>query len=160
MRCFFSFVFSAVCILFANRSDIKETMNNTKHLKKNKNYNEILDEHCIFNLQTVSTWHCYYRTSQDRRDVVGCRWKVAEQVKKITSIPETKKRDEMWMLCASIMSQAPGIMLLQSLGVFGIILILIYPIYWNKIFEIVTLNFAYHINLNEVNALLFRTFWT
>jgi hypothetical protein len=29
---------------------LKETMNNTKHLKKNKKYNEILEKPFIFNL--------------------------------------------------------------------------------------------------------------
>jgi hypothetical protein len=43
-------------IFFANRTlALKETTNNTKHLKKNENYNEILEKPFIFNLQTVST---------------------------------------------------------------------------------------------------------
>jgi hypothetical protein len=32
---------------------LKETTNSTKHPKKNKNYNEILEKPFIFNLQTV-----------------------------------------------------------------------------------------------------------
>jgi hypothetical protein len=34
--------------------EIVETTNNTKHPKKNENYNEILEKPFIFNLQTVS----------------------------------------------------------------------------------------------------------
>jgi hypothetical protein len=41
---------------FANRTlALKETPNSTKQLKKNENYNEILEKPFIFNLQTVST---------------------------------------------------------------------------------------------------------
>jgi hypothetical protein len=32
---------------------LKETTYSTKHLKKNKNYNEILEKPLIFNLQTA-----------------------------------------------------------------------------------------------------------
>jgi hypothetical protein len=40
---------------FANKTlALKETTNNTKHPKKNENYNEILENPFIFNLQTVS----------------------------------------------------------------------------------------------------------
>jgi hypothetical protein len=73
---------------FVNRSPtLKEITNITKHVKKNKNYNEILQKPLIFNLQTVSTVH--HRCP----DVVGCRREVAEQVKKTTSVPETKKEE-------------------------------------------------------------------
>jgi hypothetical protein len=34
-----------------------------------------------------------YRFSLSRSDVVGCGWKVAERVKKTTSIPEMKKEE-------------------------------------------------------------------
>ena len=37
---------------------LKETSNSTKHLKKNENYDEILEKPFIFNLQTVSTARC------------------------------------------------------------------------------------------------------
>lgn len=43
-------------VFFANRTlALKETTKSTKHLKKNENYNEILEKPFIFNLQTVST---------------------------------------------------------------------------------------------------------
>jgi hypothetical protein len=56
-------------------------MNSTKHLKKNENYNGILEKAFIFNLQTMSMSHHRYRTSPGRSDVVGCRREVAELVK-------------------------------------------------------------------------------
>jgi hypothetical protein len=76
---------------------IKKTPNSTKHSKKNKNYNEILEKPFIFNLQTVSTARHRCRSSLCRPNVVGCRWEVAERVKKTTSVPETKKKEELPM---------------------------------------------------------------
>jgi hypothetical protein len=67
----------------------------TKHSKKNENYNEILEKHVIFNLQTVSTVRRRCRSSPSRPDVVGGGWEVVERVKKTTSIPETKKKEEL-----------------------------------------------------------------
>jgi hypothetical protein len=68
---------------FVNRTlALKKTSNNTKHLKKNKNYIEIFEKPFIFNLQTVST--ARRRSSPNRPNVVGCRRKVAERVKKTT----------------------------------------------------------------------------
>jgi hypothetical protein len=85
-------------IFFANRNlALKETTNNTKHLKKNKNYNEILEKPFIFNLQTVSTARRRCRSSLSRPDIVGCGQEVAERVKKTTSVPETKKKEELPM---------------------------------------------------------------
>jgi hypothetical protein len=43
----------------------------------------------VFNLQTVST--ACRRSSLIWLNVVSCVWEVAEQVKKITSVLETKK---------------------------------------------------------------------
>jgi hypothetical protein len=76
---------------------LKETTNNTKHLKKNKIYNEILKKPLIFNLQTVSTVRCHCRSSLSRPDVVGCGREVAERIKKTTSVPKTKKKEELSM---------------------------------------------------------------
>ena len=76
---------------------LKETANSTKQLKKNENYNEILEKPFIFNLQTVSTARRRCRSSLSRPDVVGCRREVAEWVKKTTSVPGTKKKDELPM---------------------------------------------------------------
>jgi poly-beta-hydroxyalkanoate depolymerase len=78
---------------FANRTLLlKETTNNTKHLKINENYNKILEKPFNFNLQTVST--ACRRSSLNRPNVVGCRRKVTERIKKTISIPKTKKKDE------------------------------------------------------------------
>jgi hypothetical protein len=83
---------------FVNRTlALKETANSTKHLKKNKNYNEIIKKPFIFNLQTVSTARRRCRSSLSRSDVVGCGWEVAERVKKTTSVPKTKKKEELLM---------------------------------------------------------------
>jgi hypothetical protein len=68
-------------------------MNSIKHLKKNENYNEILEKPFIFNLQTMSTARRRCRSSLSRPDVVGCGRKVTEQVKKTTSVSETKKEE-------------------------------------------------------------------
>jgi hypothetical protein len=76
---------------------LKETANSTKHFKKNENYNEILKKPFIFNLQTVSTMCRRCRSSLSRSDVVGCGWEVAERVKKTTSVPKTKKKEELTM---------------------------------------------------------------
>jgi hypothetical protein len=65
---------------------LKETMNSIKHVKKNKNYNEILKKPFIFNLHTVSTTRRYCRFSLSRPDVIGCERQVAEWV-----ITKTKK---------------------------------------------------------------------
>jgi hypothetical protein len=76
---------------------LKETTNSTKHLKKNENYNEILEKPFIFNLQTVSTARRRCRSSLNRPDVDGCGREVAERVKKTTFVPETKKKKELPM---------------------------------------------------------------
>jgi hypothetical protein len=76
---------------------LKQTTNSTKHSKKNENYNEILEKPFIFNLQTVSTVRHRCRSSLSRLDVVGCRQEVTERVKKTTSVPETKKKEELSM---------------------------------------------------------------
>jgi hypothetical protein len=76
---------------------LKETTNSTKHLKKNKNYNEILEKPFIFNFQTVSTVRRCYRSSLSRPDVVGCGREVAKRVKKTTYVPKTKKKEELPM---------------------------------------------------------------
>jgi hypothetical protein len=79
---------------FANRTlALKETLNSTKYLKKNKNYNEILEKLFIFNLQTVSIARHRCRSSLSRLDVVGYRREVAEWVKKTTSVPKMKKNE-------------------------------------------------------------------
>jgi hypothetical protein len=81
-----------------NRSPtLKETTNSAKHVKKNENYNEILEKSFIFNLQIVSMARRRCRFSLSRPDVVGCRRKVAERVKKTTFVPETKKKEELPM---------------------------------------------------------------
>jgi hypothetical protein len=72
-------------------------MNITKHLKKNENYNEILKNPFIFNLQTVSTAHHCCRSSLSRPDIVGCEREVAKRVNKTTSAPKTKKKEELPM---------------------------------------------------------------
>jgi hypothetical protein len=83
-------------LFFANRTlALKEITNSTKHPKKNKNYNEILEKPFIFNLQTVSTMRRCCRSSQSRPDVVGCGRGVTERVKKTTSVPKTKKKEEL-----------------------------------------------------------------
>ena len=48
----------------------------------------------VFNLQNMSTARRRCRSYQSRPDVVGCGREVAEQVKKTTSVPEPKKKDE------------------------------------------------------------------
>jgi hypothetical protein len=70
-------------------------MNSTKHFKKNKNYNEILEQPFIFNLDTVSTARHRRRFSPNRPAVVDCGWEVAERVKKTTSVMEMKKKVEL-----------------------------------------------------------------
>jgi hypothetical protein len=72
-------------------------MNSTKHLKKNEIYNEILEKPFIFNLQTVSTARRCCHCSLSRPDVVGCGREVAERIKKTTSVPDTKKKEELPM---------------------------------------------------------------
>jgi hypothetical protein len=76
---------------FANRTlALKETTKSTKNPKENENYNEIFDK-------TVSTARRRCRSSLSRPDVVGCGREVAEWVKKTTSVPETKKKEELPM---------------------------------------------------------------
>jgi hypothetical protein len=88
------FYFSS--FFFANRTlALKETTNNKKHPKKNENYNETLEKLFIFNLQTVSTVRCRRSSSMSRPDVVGCGREVAKRIKKTTSVPETKKKEEL-----------------------------------------------------------------
>lgn len=87
-----------VFCFFANRTlALKETMNSTKHPKKNKNNNEILEKPFIFNLQTVSTARRHCRSFRSRPDVFGCGQEDVERVKKTTSVPETKKKEELPM---------------------------------------------------------------
>jgi hypothetical protein len=45
----------------------------------------------------VSTARHRCRSSLSRPDVVGCGQEVAERVKKTTSVPETKKKEELSM---------------------------------------------------------------
>jgi hypothetical protein len=84
--------------LFTNRTlTLKKTPNSTKQLKKNKNYNKILEKPFIFNLQTVSTACRRCRSSVSRPDVVGCGREVTERIKKTTSVSKTKKKEELSM---------------------------------------------------------------
>jgi hypothetical protein len=76
---------------------LKETTNIIKHLKKNKNYNEILEKPFIFNLQTVSTARRHCRSSLSRPDVFGCRREVVERVNKTTSVLKMEKKEELSM---------------------------------------------------------------
>jgi hypothetical protein len=88
----------SVVFFFANRTlALKETTNNTKHPKKNENYNEILEKPFIFNLQTMSMGRHRCHSSRSRPDVVGYGREVIERVKKTTSIPKTKKSEELPM---------------------------------------------------------------
>jgi hypothetical protein len=85
-------------LFFVNRIlALKETTNSIKHHKENKNYNKILEKPLIFNLQTVSTARRRCRSSLSRPNVVGCGREVAERVKKTTSAPKTKKKEELPM---------------------------------------------------------------
>jgi hypothetical protein len=70
---------------------LKETPNSTKHFKKNENYNEILKKPFILNLQTVLTARHRCCSSLSRPDVVGCKWEVAERVKKDHISPEDEE---------------------------------------------------------------------
>jgi hypothetical protein len=45
----------------------------------------------------MSMMHRSCRSSLSHPDIVGCEWEVAEQVKKTTSILETKKKEELPM---------------------------------------------------------------
>jgi hypothetical protein len=84
--------------IFANRAlALKETSNSITHPKKNKNYNEILKKTFIFNLPTVSTVCRRFHSFPSWLDVVGCRQKVTEWVKKTTSVLETKKKEKLPM---------------------------------------------------------------
>jgi hypothetical protein len=84
--------------IFANRTlALKETSNSITHSKKNKNYNKILEKPFIFNLLTVSMVRRRFHSFPSQFDVVGCGQKVAEWVKKTTSVPETKKKEELPM---------------------------------------------------------------
>jgi hypothetical protein len=47
----------------------------------------------VFNLQTVSTARCGCHSSLSRHGVVGYGRKLAEQVKKTTSVPEMQKKE-------------------------------------------------------------------
>jgi hypothetical protein len=85
-------------LFFVNRTvTLKETTNSTKHPKKNENYNKILEKPFIFNHQTVSMVCCRCHSSPSRPDIVGCGREVAERVKKTTSVPKTKKNEELPM---------------------------------------------------------------
>jgi hypothetical protein len=82
---------------FINRTlTLKKIANSIKHPKKNENYNEILKKPFIFNLETVSTARRRCRSSLSWPDV-GCRRKVAERVKKTTSVPVKTKKEELPM---------------------------------------------------------------
>jgi hypothetical protein len=59
---------------------LKETVNNTKHPKKNENYNVILEKPFIFNLQTVLT--ARRRSSLSWLDVIGCEREVSNESKR------------------------------------------------------------------------------
>jgi hypothetical protein len=76
---------------------LKETPNSTKHSEKNEYYNNILEKPFIFNLQTVSTTRRHRCSFPSRPDVVGCGREVPERVKKTTSAPKTKKKEELPM---------------------------------------------------------------
>jgi hypothetical protein len=90
--------FYLISLFFANKTlALKETTNSTKHPKKNKNYNEILEKPFIFNLQTVSTARRRCRSSLSRPDVVCCGREVIERVKKTTFVLKTKKKEELSM---------------------------------------------------------------
>jgi hypothetical protein len=69
-------------------------MNSTKNPKK-KNYNKIFEKPFIFNLQTMSTTRHRCRSFLSRHNVVGCRRKVVERVKKTTYVPNTKKKEKL-----------------------------------------------------------------
>jgi hypothetical protein len=94
------FVKNAVAnfFFFANRTlALKKTLNSTKHPKKNKDYNEILR-----NPPSSTSRPCRRRAaaavlSLSWPDVVSCGRKVAERVKKTTSVPKTKKKEELPM---------------------------------------------------------------
>jgi hypothetical protein len=89
-----SLMYLKMNVFFANRTLVlKETLNSTTHPKKKENYNEILEKHFIFNLQTVSTARRCCRSSLSRSDVVGCGREVTERVKKTTSVPKIKKQE-------------------------------------------------------------------
>jgi hypothetical protein len=91
-------VLTVLCPFFANRTlALKETTNSTKNPKKNENYNEILEKPFMFNLQTVLIVRRRCHSSLSWTDVVGCGRKVAERVKKTTSVLETKKKEELLM---------------------------------------------------------------
>jgi hypothetical protein len=64
-------------------------MNSTKHLKKKKITTR--------SLRSPSSSTSRLRSSLSRPDVVGCGQEVAERVKKTTSVPETKKKEELSM---------------------------------------------------------------
>jgi hypothetical protein len=85
---------SCASFFFANRTlALKETPNCTNHLKKNENYNKILEKPFIFNLQTVSMARCRCHSFLSRPDVIDCGREVAEQVKMTTSVPKMKKKE-------------------------------------------------------------------
>ena len=59
---------------------LRETSNNTKHLNKNENYNEILEMPFVFNLQTVLMAGRRRRSTLSQPEVVGCGQEVVERV--------------------------------------------------------------------------------
>jgi hypothetical protein len=68
-----------------------------KHSKQNENYNKILEKPFIFNIQTVPTACRRCRSSLSCPDIVDCGWEIAEWVKKNTSVPKMKKKEELPM---------------------------------------------------------------
>ena len=86
MHQWFLLLFSYIYFFAKRILVLKETPNSTKHLNKNKNYNEILEIPFVFNLHTVSTERRRCRSSLSRPDVVDCGREVAERFYKTTSV--------------------------------------------------------------------------
>jgi hypothetical protein len=84
--------FSPTRFFFAKKTLVlREISNSTKHINKKKNYNQILKMYFVFNLQTVSTSR--RRSSLSRPDIIGCRWKFTELVRKTTSFLEMRMEE-------------------------------------------------------------------
>jgi hypothetical protein len=79
------------------RCFFNRTLALTEITLKNENYNEIFKKPFILNLQTVSMARRCCSSSLSRPDVLDYRREVAERVKKTTSVPETKKKEELPM---------------------------------------------------------------
>jgi hypothetical protein len=79
---------------FADRTiELREIFNNTKHPTKTKISIKILEMDIVFTLQAMSTASRHCRSSLSRPTIVGYGQKAAEQVKKTTSVSETKKKE-------------------------------------------------------------------